>query len=854
MKVQEFSRKFLEPQWSDRHQQYITTGFEQEIGFETQAVPEEIRKAVSNNELRSDDNYGPPEGQISLVAKELNNYSVLVVANKLMDDGARPLVGNRYFWVEKNESNPEIDGIKTLLNWWEEKGKPQLDLKPNVEQEKELKQRQQSDYYEAKPLTSQKSRLKIKPPKNNEPLVIENPTTIEEVHSVSLQIKNAGQSESIAWAWNARNVEKPKSFTVISPVGLATEKILTPPTIEELKKKETEISKENTPTHELNIGDKVKLGYVPGAVKNLQTGMEVTVNAPSHLRGGQEMIELKKEDHSTFLWSVENLEKVEVIESEARQDTESSVITKDGKAEKEETEVTTSSVQNPPRSKTSKKPQKPDNQDKGKDEMLTDSAKPEIKATGDNVQEIQGKTVLLAAQLTQLILKKIKENPSLKKDLKIELDEPANVNIYVGDELKYQSREGANPEVNQLKKEQLELINQALQMKVGDSINSQSNITITVNNKPILEVRNGVVEKNDLQAELVGQLSQGSSQEKETADRKPKEIPIENMDESQEKETANREPKEIPIENMDESQEKETANREPKEIPIENMDESQEKETINREPKEIPIENMDESQEKETINRKPKEITLENPEQSQEKDNNQKEVQVTQIEVANEPLQIEPKTAAHEKQTSPDLEPETLSKQGIEPNLVREALEQVPNKNSPVIIIVNNNQDKNKLAEATKNAPRNTKVGLLQRVKDFVRQKTPEPISRAVNTFVRPFRNEQARQRDLNGLNTLITSKKLLQEFGAKNQENQKFTTGTYQFQQEKDASIKVTDAQRGVLFNYDANTGRIITNNLEKGDINALNEMKEELNNYQQNRRGRQQERTQEKEVLEVA
>ena len=56
------------------------------------------------------------------------------------------------------------------------------------------------------------------------------------------------------------------------------------------------------------------------------------------------------------------------------------------------------------------------------------------------------------------------------------------------------------------------------------------------------------------------------------------------------------------------------------------------------------------------------------------------------------------------------------------------------------------------------------------------------------------------------------------------------------------------------MLFNYDANTGRIITNNLEKGDINALNEMKEELNNYQQNRRGRQQERTQEKEVLEVA
>ena len=491
----------------------------------------------------------------------------------------------------------------------------------------------------------------------------------------------------------------------------------------------------------LQVGDKVKLGYVPGAVKNLHSGMEVTVNAPSHLRGNQETIELKREDNSTFLWPVENLEKVDVIKSEVKK------------------EVTTSSEQKASSSKTSKNQQEIENQKIVKDKMLNESAKPEIKATGDNLQESQRKTLLLAAQLTQLLFKKLKDNPTLRKDLKIKLDEPANVKIYVGDELKYQSREGTNPEVNQLKKEQLELIQKALQMKVGDELNSQANITITVNDKPVLKVKNGILQKNDLQAELMGELSQEISLEK---------------------------------------------------------------------------------REKETINRKPKEITIEIPDESKEK---------TKKELLEIPIQIPDESKGIEHK----LDTETLKKQGIDSNLVKEALEQVPNKNSPVIIIVNNNQQRNKLASATKNAPSNTKVGLLQRVKDFLKQKTPQPISRAVNTLMSPFRHERARQQDLKGLSTLMTTKKLLQEFGAKNQETMNFTTGNYQFQQGKDASIKVTDAQRGILFNYDGNTGSITTNNLEKGDIKALDQMKLQLNQYQQNRSVRQQERNQEKEVVAI-
>jgi hypothetical protein len=41
----EFSRQLLEPQWSSRFNQYVSTGFDKEIGFETQPVPSEIQDA-----------------------------------------------------------------------------------------------------------------------------------------------------------------------------------------------------------------------------------------------------------------------------------------------------------------------------------------------------------------------------------------------------------------------------------------------------------------------------------------------------------------------------------------------------------------------------------------------------------------------------------------------------------------------------------------------------------------------------------------------------------------------------------------------------------------------------------------
>ena len=114
-KIYEFSRKFLEPKWSDTFNQYVTTGFDKEIGWESKKVPKDIINVVHNHLLRINDNYPPQENNIALIARELKNYAILAVATRLMDDRYRPLVGYRYFWLKKPSRNDKIDGVGTLL-------------------------------------------------------------------------------------------------------------------------------------------------------------------------------------------------------------------------------------------------------------------------------------------------------------------------------------------------------------------------------------------------------------------------------------------------------------------------------------------------------------------------------------------------------------------------------------------------------------------------------------------------------------------------------------------------------------------------------------------------------------------
>ncbi|MGB5771633.1 MAG: hypothetical protein WBM32_17450, partial [Crocosphaera sp.] len=212
--VNEFSRQFLEVKWSDQFEQYVTTGFDKEIGHKTQDVPSEITIAVHDHLFRINDNYPPDSGEIALIARELDNYSVLVVANSAKDDRNRPLVNYRYFWLENPKDNPNFDGISTLINWWSEKGQPAPQLQSNSDIQANLKQNQNTNFYNVSQIqeTIQQPSLS-----RDEIVKIEQDDSIfgNNYHNLhDLASRQSQPHQKVSWAWNVTKLEKPDQFLV----------------------------------------------------------------------------------------------------------------------------------------------------------------------------------------------------------------------------------------------------------------------------------------------------------------------------------------------------------------------------------------------------------------------------------------------------------------------------------------------------------------------------------------------------------------------------------------------------------------------------------------------------------------
>ncbi len=122
--IYQFCRAFDNVRWSDVDQGYVSGGyaFEKITRWNQEVpVPEEIRQAVINGYFALNDNYPPKEDDFALIAREINDkYAVLAVANRQLDDGGRPTIGYKYFWLEKLRLSQYVDGIGTLIYWWSE--------------------------------------------------------------------------------------------------------------------------------------------------------------------------------------------------------------------------------------------------------------------------------------------------------------------------------------------------------------------------------------------------------------------------------------------------------------------------------------------------------------------------------------------------------------------------------------------------------------------------------------------------------------------------------------------------------------------------------------------------------------
>jgi hypothetical protein len=134
--IYQFCRAFENVRWSDVYQCYVSGGYAfEKITRWNQEVPKEIRQAVINGYFALNDNYPPEEEDFALIAREIDDkYAVLAVANRQLDDGGRPTIGYKYFWLEKLRLSQYVDGIGTLIYWWNEQNQPKFDMAELVEQ------------------------------------------------------------------------------------------------------------------------------------------------------------------------------------------------------------------------------------------------------------------------------------------------------------------------------------------------------------------------------------------------------------------------------------------------------------------------------------------------------------------------------------------------------------------------------------------------------------------------------------------------------------------------------------------------------------------------------------------------
>ncbi|MEA5578255.1 hypothetical protein [Anabaena sp. UHCC 0451] len=134
--IYQFCRAFDNVRKSDVYGFYVSGGYAfEKITRWNKEVPEEIRQAVINGSFALNDNYPPEEDDFALIAREIDDkYSVLAVANRQLDDGGRPTIGYKYFWLDKSRLSQYVDGIGTLIYWWDEQKQPKFDMAELVEQ------------------------------------------------------------------------------------------------------------------------------------------------------------------------------------------------------------------------------------------------------------------------------------------------------------------------------------------------------------------------------------------------------------------------------------------------------------------------------------------------------------------------------------------------------------------------------------------------------------------------------------------------------------------------------------------------------------------------------------------------
>lgn len=220
LQIHEFSREFIDIREKDG--KLVSGGFgASEIANATYPVPDKIKQAVNRGDLRINDSYPPSQQEFALLAKEIDEYAILAVATQEHDDKNRPLIAYRYFWLEKpeNNNNDDIDGIGTLILWWQDSKQPKFNFKnSNHHLQYDVDTCSKTEIYTlfnqnlGTIFTEFIAELKLSPY-----VVVKNfneTNSYFKLHYITLHLHREFQAP-LSWAWNVDIIENPKQFTNI---------------------------------------------------------------------------------------------------------------------------------------------------------------------------------------------------------------------------------------------------------------------------------------------------------------------------------------------------------------------------------------------------------------------------------------------------------------------------------------------------------------------------------------------------------------------------------------------------------------------------------------------------------------
>lgn len=217
VQVFEFSREFINLVF--KNDKWVSGGFGSEIGLFNCLVPQKIQDAVNRGDFRINDNYPPKENEYALIAREIDEYSVLAVVTRLEDNRSRFCNAYRYFWLEKIDKN--IDGIGTLLVWWiKSAGEPKFDPQWNPNTSNLNYNARCYSHEECYQYFQQSSKYfyNILTIRNYPEVFVSRTNDIYSsygLHYLALDAKRKYNHIPISWAWNVNGLENPEMFLLI---------------------------------------------------------------------------------------------------------------------------------------------------------------------------------------------------------------------------------------------------------------------------------------------------------------------------------------------------------------------------------------------------------------------------------------------------------------------------------------------------------------------------------------------------------------------------------------------------------------------------------------------------------------